>query len=80
MRTLADLERHLSDQIPLSREMAVGLTAASSDVVTLQAPLTPNINYTGTAFGGSLYSVAVPGVLVADPDRNRERKFWFPDR
>ena len=38
--------------------MRITIVRASPDLVRLEAPLTPNINYNGTAFGGSIYTVA----------------------
>ncbi len=53
------LERTLHDEIPLSQ--AIGIRVAGYDGARLQlsAPLAPNINHKCTAFGGSLYSLAV---------------------
>ena len=46
-----ELEAFLRREIPLSRGMEVALE--------LEAPLEPNLNHKRTAFGGSLYSLAV---------------------
>lgn len=59
MTDLAAIETLLHREIPLSREMGVRVVFASSDAARITAPLTPNINYSGTGFGGSLYSAAV---------------------
>ena len=59
MTDLAATETLLHREIPLSREMGVRVFAASADAARISAPLTPNINYSGTGFGGSLYSAAV---------------------
>jgi thioesterase domain-containing protein len=53
------LEQTLHHEIPLSRAMELSVIDASASQVTLQAPLAPNINHKSTAFGGSLYCVAV---------------------
>ncbi len=59
MTPAAQLERTLHEDIPLTRSM--GLRVAGYDGATLQlaAPLAPNFNHKLTAFGGSLFSVAV---------------------
>lgn len=59
MSQLIEIESLLHREIPLSREMGVRVIAASPDAARIAAPLTPNINYSGTGFGGSLYSAAV---------------------
>lgn len=59
MTQLSDIQALLHREIPLSREMGVEVVAASPDAARISAPLTPNINYSGTGFGGSLYSAAV---------------------
>lgn len=59
MTDLTDIENLLHREIPLSREMGVQVLAATADAARIAAPLTPNINYSGTGFGGSLYSAAV---------------------
>ena len=56
---LVQLEQALRSDIPLARHMQVRVVAADADRVVLGAPLDPNANDKGTAFGGSLYSVAV---------------------
>jgi len=45
------------DGIPLARSMAISVGAYDGDSLTLHAPLGPNINDKGCAFGGSLASV-----------------------
>jgi thioesterase domain-containing protein len=60
MNPLADdLEAVLWDQIPLTKAMALEVVEASAAKVVLKAPLEPNHNHKSTAFGGSLYSLAV---------------------
>lgn len=51
--TAAELERWLHDHIPLTRAMAVQVVSIAPDTIILGAPLAPNINHHGTAFGGS---------------------------
>ena len=53
----AALERELLDAIPLARAMALRVAAHDGDSLTLAAPLAPNINDKGCAFGGSLASL-----------------------
>lgn len=59
MTAFAAIEKLLHQEIPLAREMGVSVLAASANGAQIVAPLTPNINYSGTGFGGSLYSTAV---------------------
>ena len=51
------LEHELLDDIPLSRAMALRIAAWDGEVLEMRAPLAPNINDKGCAFGGSLASV-----------------------
>lgn len=51
------LEHELLDDIPLSRAMALRIVAWDGTVLEMGAPLAPNINDKGCAFGGSLASV-----------------------
>ena len=53
------LEKTLHEEIPLTREIGIQVAVATPDLVQLSAPLSPNINHKCTAFGGSLYAVAV---------------------
>lgn len=59
MMTVADLERYLHRQIPLSAAMQVSVRAAGTGSVVLAAPLEPNINHKSTAFGGSVSALAI---------------------
>ena len=43
----------------LARHIGIVVESADDAAVVLRAPLGPNANYKGTAFGGSLYSLAV---------------------
>lgn len=52
------LQAYLYEHIPLSRAMAVQVVTATPDEVELFAPLAPNINHRGTAFGGSISTLA----------------------
>ena len=53
-----ELEDYLRREIPLSRDMGVRVAALDGKALELAAPLAPNRNHKGTAFGGSLYSLA----------------------
>lgn len=54
---LADLERFILDGIPLARAMELRIAAFDGERLTMTAPLKPNINDKGCAFGGSLASL-----------------------
>ena len=54
-----DHVRHkLRSQVPLIAHMGVDLLSWDGATVMVEAPLEPNLNTHGTAFGGSLYNVA----------------------
>jgi thioesterase domain-containing protein len=53
------LKHMLEREIPLARHLAVEVETADDAMVRLCAPLAPNRNHRGTAFGGSLFSLAV---------------------
>ncbi|MBU0621532.1 MAG: thioesterase domain-containing protein [Gammaproteobacteria bacterium] len=55
----ARLQQTLHSDIPLTREMGITVAAYDGRQLRLAAPLTPNLNHKCTAFGGSLYSLAV---------------------
>ena len=50
----AELAAYIRANIPLTREMGLDVAALDGAGLTLSAPLAPNINDKGTAFGGSL--------------------------
>ena len=52
-----ELVRFLRDKIPMARAMDLALQAHTDDLLALRAPLAPNINDKGCAFGGSLTSL-----------------------
>lgn len=56
-RETAALQAHLLADIPLARAMSLSIGAYDGDSLTLAAPLAPNINDKGCAFGGSLASL-----------------------
>jgi thioesterase domain-containing protein len=55
----AFLQERLDKDIILAKHIGIIVDAANDQTVVLRAPLAPNENHKGTAFGGSLYSVAV---------------------
>lgn len=55
---LAALQELLHREVPLSQYMGVVADAFDGRALTLKAELEPNINIHGTAFGGSMYSLA----------------------
>ncbi|MCW5722637.1 MAG: YiiD C-terminal domain-containing protein [Devosia sp.] len=57
--TAAALTHYLHAHIPLSQAMGVSAIEASPARVELGAPLAPNINVHGTAFGGSAATLAL---------------------
>lgn len=60
--TLAtQLVRFIRDEIPLARAMDLQLDDCDARRLTLRAPLAPNVNDKGCAFGGSLVSVMTLG-------------------
>ncbi len=59
MHRAAALEQILHSEIPISREMGIRVAYYDGTSLKLDAPLAPNTNHKSTAFGGSLYSLAV---------------------
>lgn len=55
---LSSLQVLLHGEVPLSRHMGVAADSYDGATLILSAELTPNINIHGTAFGGSMYSLA----------------------
>jgi thioesterase domain-containing protein len=53
------LQNRIVGEFTLAKHIGIVVESADDDAVVLRAPLAPNANYKGTAFGGSLYSVAV---------------------
>ena len=58
MRT-QQLQDSLHERIPQSRALGVIVLEADPGQVVLRAPLAPNVNHSGTVFGGSAAAVAV---------------------
>lgn len=55
---LQETEAFLHHQIPLTRAMRVHVESYDNSGLVLTAPLAPNHNHLGTAFGGSLATLA----------------------
>ncbi|HET6420633.1 MAG TPA: YiiD C-terminal domain-containing protein [Geobacteraceae bacterium] len=53
------LESSLLSKIPLVKAMGIRVAGYDGSTLVLRAPLWLNVNDKGTAFGGSLYSLAV---------------------
>ena len=53
------LQNRIVQEFALAKHMGIMVESADDAAVVLRAPLALNANYKGTAFGGSLYSVAV---------------------
>ncbi len=56
---LRETEKFLHKRIPLTRAMQVRVASDDERQLTLTAPLAANHNHLGTAFGGSLASLAM---------------------
>jgi thioesterase domain-containing protein len=52
------LQVYLNEHIPITEAMGVRVRVASPERILLACPLGPNINHRGTAFGGSIASLA----------------------
>ena len=55
---LRETEAYLREQIPLVAAMGVRVESYDAERLIITAPLEPNHNHLGTAFGGSLAAVA----------------------
>lgn len=53
------LQNRIVSEFALARHIGIVVESIDDHGVVLSAPLPPNANYKGTAFGGSLFSVAV---------------------
>jgi thioesterase domain-containing protein len=53
------LQHRIDREFALALHIGIVVESADDAAVVLSAPLAPNANHQGTAFGGSLYSVAV---------------------
>ena len=59
MNSAIELQNVLHNEIPITRRIGIQVEHCDVDRIVLTAPIEPNINHKCTAFGGSLYSVAV---------------------
>jgi len=59
MSNCKHLQSVLHNEIPITRAMEISVAHCDALKIELNAPLAPNINHKCTAFGGSLYSIAV---------------------
>lgn len=55
--TIDGLTAFLHEQIPLTHAMGLRAVEASAQRLVLEAPLAPNKNHLGTAFGGALHTL-----------------------
>lgn len=55
--TARGLTEYLHDKIPLTRAMGIAVVECSATRLIVEAPLAPNRNHLGTAFGGSLHAI-----------------------
>ncbi len=53
------LQERIIGEFALAKHIGIVVESVDDKGIVLCAPLAPNANYKGTAFGGSLYSVAV---------------------
>ena len=59
MEIVSKVQKALYKHIPLAKHLGVTIEQFTDKDFSIFAPLEPNINDKGTAFGGSLYSIAV---------------------
>lgn len=52
-----ELEAYLHEKIPLTQAMGVRVLATGPRELVLEAPLDPNVNHLGSAFGGALHAL-----------------------
>jgi thioesterase domain-containing protein len=53
------LRRRLHAEFPLARHIGIEVEFAADDGLVLSAPIEPNANHNGSAFGGSQFCIAV---------------------
>jgi len=61
MTDLREFEEECRAEIPLLKAMQLSFTGFDDLALTMEAPLAPNINNKGTAFGGSIASICLFG-------------------
>lgn len=54
-----ELDEILHKNIPITKQMQISVLKSENRALSLQAPLNKNYNHLNTAFGGSIYSLAV---------------------
>jgi len=54
-----ELQAFLHQQIPLSQALGAGVQKSDDESAEVSAPLAPNSNHLGTAFGGSLSALLI---------------------
>lgn len=54
-----ELNEVLHNNIPITKQMQISVLKSEARALSLQAPLNKNYNHLNTAFGGSIYSLAV---------------------
>ncbi|MCH2204882.1 MAG: thioesterase domain-containing protein [Lentisphaerales bacterium] len=59
MEIISKVQKALYKHIPLAKHLGIQIEKFTGNDFSILAPLEPNINDKGTAFGGSLYSIAV---------------------
>ena len=59
MSRARQIQELLHSKIPITRAMGVKVEDYDGERLVLSAPLEPNVNHLGTAFGGSLHALAV---------------------
>ena len=59
MEIISKVQKALYKHIPLAEHLGLKIEQFTGNDFSIFAPLEPNINDKGTAFGGSLYSIAV---------------------
>lgn len=57
--TPADVEQYLYAHIPVSEAIGVRVARLDARGIRLTAPLAPNLNHRGTAFGGSISTLLI---------------------
>lgn len=60
-----DLEDFLHEKIPLTRAMGMRVLESNATHLRLEAPLEPNRNHLGTAFGGALHTMPILACYAA---------------
>lgn len=57
--TLDEITRYLHDHIPVTAHLGATVAAYDGGSIRVAAPLAPNLNHRGTAFGGSLSALGI---------------------